>query len=93
MSPKFTGDKSIDYYSSCNLFDRVVDKYVKFISVSGCLVFKFFDGVETKSTFLFLTFEYLEILRNSFSYVYIYKPRASRSESSEIYFIAKMKLF
>lgn len=80
MSPNISGCSIVD---NCNMFrlSNVVLKISKYVlSHCGYLIIKLFQGHGFN--------EYMKKIYNMFIYVKIYKPRSSRSNSSEIFIIA-----
>lgn len=82
LSPKVSGNWSTDHARQIFLSERALK-----LSVSGMLkkggkfVCKLFQGD--------LFEDFIDILKKLFAVVYLYKPKASRKASAEIYVIAK----
>ena len=80
MAPNTTGDPSGDHHRSVRLCEALLDRLSLLLRPGGNLVMKVFEG-ET----------YPELLRrtqNLFESAKGYKPKASRSESAEMYIVA-----
>jgi len=78
-SPNITGVYELDTYKIYELNKRVLDIARKILKRSGILVLKTFQGREEKNL--------RRILKKHFRFIKIYKPKASRKRSSEIYYI------
>jgi len=81
MSPDISGHYSTDHARSIWLCDQAIAVARRILNHNGHFVCKIFDGEETK--------RFIDDVKQSFSYVKIYSPDASRKSSSEIYLIAK----
>ncbi|KAJ2318203.1 2' O-ribose methyltransferase [Coemansia sp. RSA 2611] len=79
MAPSFTGHRAIDALRTTALCEDVVDFASEFLAPGGALVLKYFMGGEEQ--------ELRERLRRMFAQVKVDKPRASRKQSSENYFV------
>jgi len=80
LAPATSGQKELDHLKSVDLNQQVVDLAEKFLSPRGTMVLKIFQGGELN--------DFVKELKNKFRKVDIYKPKASRSRSFEIYIIA-----
>jgi len=78
-SPNITGVYELDTYRIYELNKRVLDIARKILKKNGILVLKTFQGREEKNL--------RKILKKYFRFIKIYKPKASRKRSSEIYYI------
>ena len=79
LSPNISGIWELDHYRQISL-SREAFRLVKLLLKNGGnAVFKLFHGEEMK--------DFLGELKPVFRYVFIYKPRASRSRSSETYVV------
>ena len=94
LSPNISGEHIVDYRNSCLLLDRVLDSYLACLTKDGNFVYKFFDGDKSNGTFCFLkeSSDYKKRLQDIFKRCKVFKPRASRSESSEFYYVCIGKL-
>lgn len=79
LSPQVTGNWSVDHarqislnYAAASIMDRVLAR-------KGNAVFKVFDGE--------YTVEFRDYVRKKFAKVKLTKPKASRKQSSELYFV------
>ena len=80
MAPATTGNAATDHLRIVNLMYTVIEFSKTILSRHGNLVMKIFHGGEERKL--------VECLRQHFSSVHFFKPKASRSESAEIYLIA-----
>ncbi|KAJ2533456.1 2' O-ribose methyltransferase, partial [Coemansia sp. RSA 1937] len=79
MAPSFSGTKSLDALRTLALCEDVVDFAEEFLDTGGSLVLKHFMGGGE--------LELRERLRRMFDQVKIDKPKASRKQSAENYFV------
>jgi 23S rRNA (uridine2552-2'-O)-methyltransferase len=82
-APNTTGDKTVDHYNSVEIVKRIIHIATLFLKSGGNLLFKLFEGVETKAI--------VESLKESYKEVKIYRPQATRVGSYEQYIICKFK--
>ena len=80
IAPNITGIDSADLPAMLNLADMVADIAINNLKETGSLLIKLFQGKGTD--------EFLNDMRKSFFRVKIIKPKASRSNSKEIYMLA-----
>lgn len=80
-SPNISGAYSYDHARSIELAETVLQIAKQILRQNGKLVMKVFDGDMLRS--------FLEKLKKDFEFVKIYKSKASRSQSSEVYIICK----
>ena len=80
IAPNISGIESADVPAMLNLADIVVEVAINTLKESGNLLVKLFQGKGTD--------EYMKDMRNYFEKVRIIKPKASRSNSREIYMLA-----
>ena len=80
MAPSTTGDPTRDHFRSAQLCEALVDRLPHLLKSGGHLVMKVFEG-ETYP-------DLLARLKPIFGKVKGFKPKASRSESVEMYVIA-----
>ncbi|RLF48586.1 MAG: 23S rRNA (uridine(2552)-2'-O)-methyltransferase [Thermoplasmata archaeon] len=81
MSPRISGHYDYDHANSIYLA-RIAHRIAKrFLKRNGNLVIKVFDGDMLQ--------DFLKDLRGDFSKVDIYRPKASRKSSSEVYIICR----
>ncbi|MCS7097309.1 MAG: RlmE family RNA methyltransferase [Candidatus Methanomethylicia archaeon] len=83
-APKLSGIHEIDHANQIFLAENALQISLKLLVEDGACVIKALQG----STFR----EFINKVRENFKYVKIYKPKASRKKSSEIYVIAKMRI-
>ncbi|CAL4322492.1 Ribosomal RNA large subunit methyltransferase E [Buchnera aphidicola (Chaitophorus populicola)] len=81
ISPKISGHSIIDANNSISLNKSVLNLSIKILSKNGFFITKSFYGKCFNI--------YFQFIRKNFSQVKIYKPKASRSQSREIFIIAK----
>ncbi len=81
ISPNLSGIDSSDQAKSMYLVELALDMVRKTLKSGGTFVVKVFQGVGSE--------QFLKDVRRSFGKVSIRKPDASRSESREVYFVAK----
>ena len=80
IAPNISGIESADVPAMLNLADIVVEVAINTLKESGNLLVKLFQGKGTD--------EYMKDMRNYFGKIRIIKPKASRSNSREIYMLA-----
>jgi 23S rRNA (uridine2552-2'-O)-methyltransferase len=80
MAPNTTGHRQTDHLRIVGLVEAAVDFAFQVLPPGGALVCKAFQGGETKAL--------LSRLKAGFSAVRHVKPKASRTESSELYLLA-----
>ena len=80
IAPNISGVESADVPAMLNLADMVVEIALNTLDESGNLLIKLFQGKGTD--------EFLKEVRSHFEKVRILKPKASRSNSKEIYMLA-----
>jgi 23S rRNA (uridine2552-2'-O)-methyltransferase len=80
-APKLSGSKETDYARQLFLVECVLQIMTRFLKEKGHLICKLFDGENTPKI--------REELRQKFEEVRLFKPEASRKESSELYVIGK----
>lgn len=81
MSPNISGNYSIDHARSVDLCTHALNFARQTLKPGGSLVMKIFEGDMINA--------FLKEVRSSFSSVRLHSPKASRSQSSEIYIVAK----
>lgn len=81
MSPKISGNYSMDHARSVDLCEHALEFAQKVLKPGGCLVLKIFEGD--------MMADVMKLVKASFKEVKLFGPEASRSSSSEIYIIAK----
>ncbi len=80
MAPNTTGNKGIDHQKSISLADEVIKITYKSLKRNGNLICKIFQGEDLNS---FVKSK----IKPAFSKYKLFKPKSSRSESTEIYII------
>jgi len=81
LAPKTSGIKEADHYRSIELSEQVVALAKKFLTPHGTIVIKVFQGADFG---LFII-----KLKKIFKQVNVFKPKASRDRSFEVYVIIK----
>ncbi len=81
MSPNISGNYSIDHARSVDLCTHALNFARQTLRPGGSLVMKIFEGDMINA--------FLKDVRSSFTSVKLHSPKASRSQSSEIYIVAK----
>ncbi len=79
VSPNLSGIWSLDHARQIHLSSRVLAIADAILKVNGNAVLKVFDGDMLK--------DFINDAKARFRYVRIYKPKASRKESSELYLV------
>lgn len=82
MAPNFTGITAVDVLRTVYLVEIAFEFAQEVLVPGGCLLVKLFQGEGFT--------ECVQMLKNSFASVVVRKPKASRSESSEVYVLAKL---
>ena len=80
MAPNTVGHKQTDHLRIMNLIELAADFAIEVLKPGGAFVTKAFQGGETA--------EVIALLKKHFADVRMVKPKASRAESSEVYFVA-----
>jgi 23S rRNA (uridine2552-2'-O)-methyltransferase len=80
IAPNISGIESADLPAMLNLADMVFDIAINNLSESGSLLIKLFQGKGTD--------DYLKDVKGNFEKVKLIKPKASKSNSREIYMLA-----
>ena len=80
MAPNTVGHKQTDHLRIMNLIELAADFAIEVLKPGGAFVTKAFQGGETA--------EIIALLKKHFADVRMVKPKASRAESSEVYFVA-----
>lgn len=83
MAPNLTGNSSVDKARCGALWDITVELAAERLKLGGSFCIKVFHGPHFE--------QLLKNLRAQYTNVQIYKPKASRARSSEVYLIAKGK--
>ena len=81
MAPSTTGAKSVDHFRSVELCRKAFDIAGKTLKTGGSFVCKIFQGEDFEV--------FVKEVKIRFESVKIFKPTSSRSESKEIFIIAK----
>mmetsp|Transcript_22040 Transcript_22040/g.32563 ORF Transcript_22040/g.32563 Transcript_22040/m.32563 type:complete len:246 (+) Transcript_22040:43-780(+) len=81
IAPNFTGHQRTDAIRTADLCEQALEFSIEILQPSGSFVGKLFSGPEEQHL--------KKIARDNFTKVAIVKPRASRSDSSERYIVAK----
>ena len=81
LSPKICGDKGIDHLRSAHLALSAHEVALSLLGSGGDFVCKIFQGVEER--------ELRQLFRATFDELKIMKPKASRKDSREVYYVAK----
>jgi 23S rRNA (uridine2552-2'-O)-methyltransferase len=80
-APKLTGMRETDYERQIFLVERVIHIASHCLIKNGHIACKLFDGNQTA--------EIRDQLKQIFNSIHLFKPKASRKKSIEIYFIGK----
>jgi len=80
MAPNTSGDRSSDHHRSIRLCELVLERARKLLKPGGNLVMKVFEGERSQ--------ELLAMTKQMFEHTKAFKPKASRSESFEMYVLA-----
>ncbi|MGP8319480.1 MAG: 23S rRNA (uridine(2552)-2'-O)-methyltransferase [Methanosarcinaceae archaeon] len=80
-SPNLSGNWSLDHARSIDLVYSALECAKKILKPKGHFVTKVFEGDMFKG--------FIDEVRNNFTYTRAYTPKASRSQSAEIYIIGK----
>lgn len=80
MAPNTVGHKQTDHLRIMNLIELAADFAIEVLKPGGAFVTKAFQGGETAGV--------IALLKRHFADVRMVKPKASRAESSEVYFVA-----
>ncbi len=81
LAPKFSGVHDLDHSRQMALAEIALDAASKLLRRGGNMVIKVLMGAEFNA--------YLERVREAFSHVKVFKPKASRERSTEIYLVCK----
>lgn len=81
MAPNLSGIAAADQARALNLSDMALQFAERVLDENGGFLIKIFQGAGSQ--------EYLTNLKQRFNQVVVRKPKASRAESREIYFLAK----
>ena len=81
LAPNISGIDSADQAGSMYLVELALDMVQQTLKAGGTFVTKVFQGSGTD--------EYLKQVRKSFGKVSVRKPEASRSQSREVYYVAR----
>lgn len=84
LAPKTTGVREVDQARSMELNLRVIELAEQFLKRKGDLIIKIFQSGDLKMI--------VEKLKTIFEEVNVFKPKASRERSFEVYVIGKKKL-
>ena len=84
MAPNISGIKVSDQAKSMYLVELAFDTTQQFLKKKGDFVCKLFQGQGAD--------EYIRLVRRYFEKVSVFKPKSSRSDSREVYLIAKRYL-
>lgn len=79
MAPKTTGHKGTDQARSAALYEEALAVAIRYLAKGGSFIVKVFMGPDTQA--------YAQTLRTYFSTVKSFKPKSTRSESVEIFYI------
>ena len=81
MAPNTLGHKSTDHLRIITLIENLVYILDKIAQINSNFIFKILKGTEEKNL--------INNLKKKFKYISYFKPRSSRTESSEIYIVAQ----
>ena len=80
LSPKISGIWSVDHLRQIELCERVLELSQTLLRKNGSMVMKLFEGEQLR--------DFVGRVRRAFRTVRLFKPKASRKESSEIYLVS-----
>ncbi len=80
LSPKISGIWSVDHLRQIELCERVLELSQTLLRKNGSMVMKLFEGEQVR--------DFVGRVRRAFRTVRLFKPKASRKESSEIYLVS-----
>lgn len=83
MAPTTTGNKITDQYRSYELAEKAYEYAQLYLASSGNFIVKIFMGPDTEAI--------LKKMKNLFQQVKIFKPKSSRAESKETFFLGLKK--
>lgn len=81
ISPNISGNSSLDHTRSVFLCEKALEYAMRFLVPNGNFITKIFQGEMFN--------DYLNKLKQQFTYIHIYKPKSSKKNSAEIYIICK----
>lgn len=81
MAPNFSGISGVDVLRAVYLAEIALDFAKQVLEPKGCFLVKMFQGEGFT--------EYMQLLKKSFKTVQVRKPKASRSESREVYILGR----
>ncbi|MCC6013169.1 MAG: RlmE family RNA methyltransferase [Candidatus Verstraetearchaeota archaeon] len=81
LAPKFSGFHHLDHFRQISLVKYTISIANSLLKKHGNMVIKIIMGSEVNKL--------IKEISNNFNYVKLYKPKASRKHSSEIYLICK----
>ena len=84
IAPNTTGHQSTDHLRIANIIEDIIVVLDKIALPSSSFIFKIWKGSEEKNI--------IKVLKKKYKEVFYYKPNSSRSESSEIFIVAKKYL-
>ena len=84
MAPSTTGSRDTDHYGSMRLCDLVLDMVARRLCSGGDLIIKTFEGPASK--------DLIDRMKTMFETVRPAKPKASRSDSREMFLVAMKRV-
>ena len=81
MAPNTLGHKSTDHLRIVSLIENIINILEKIAQINSNFIFKIWKGSDEKNL--------INNLKKKFKCISYFKPRASRSESSEIFIVAQ----
>ena len=81
IAPNTTGHKSTDHLRIANMIEEIIIILDQVIKTEGSFIFKIWKGSEESII--------INNLKKKFKIISYFKPKSSRSESSEIYIVAQ----
>ena len=81
IAPSTSGNKFVDHIKSLELSKKTYEIALNLLNKGGILVIKIFDGEKTRKL--------CDSIKKNFLNFNLYKPKSSKSDSKEIYIIAK----
>ena len=84
IAPNFSGISDVDQFRAVYLAEVVLDFVISTLKPEGSFLIKLFQGTGFE--------QYMKDLKKNFAFVAIRKPKASHTESREVYAVAKRLL-
>jgi len=82
LSPQVAGIWDVDHFNQLELTRHALNYVDRFLKPGGWIVMKVFQGAETDA--------FLAYLRSQLSYMKVFRPKATRKKSAEIYIVGRL---